>query len=71
MIKHVSDNTIEHKLTNQEVYLINPGGCENYEGVVTRVFLIGNEEWADIKWELPYHPCTSPMQVIHLKEKLT
>ena len=44
----------------------NPGGYDNYQGTVKRVFMWGDQEWADIKWDLPYHPCTTPMETRHL-----
>jgi len=48
------------------VILNNPGGYNNYQGTVKRVFSIGNQEWADIEWDMPVHPCTTPMETRHL-----
>lgn len=50
------------------VILNNPGGYNGYEGTVCRVFKSGGvgDEWADILWDIPHHPCTSPMQTRHL-----
>ena len=53
-----------HRLVR--VILDNPGGYNNYQGIVTRVFSIGNQEWADIEWDMPIHPCTTPMETRHL-----
>ena len=39
---------MKEKLLNQRVVLNNPYGYDNYQGTVTRVYMIGNEEWADI-----------------------
>jgi hypothetical protein len=48
------------------VILDNPGGYNNYQGTVKRVFSVGNQEWADIEWDMPIHPCTTPMETRHL-----
>lgn len=45
----------------------NPGGYDKYAGTVTRVFEWGKDRWwADINWDLPVHPCTTPMEIKHL-----
>jgi len=44
----------------------NPQGCRDYQGTVKRIFKVGNQEWADINWDIPVHPCTTPMQTKHL-----
>lgn len=51
---------------NVPVILRNPGGYNNYHGTIKRVFMWGNQEWADIDWDIPVPPCTSPMQTEHL-----
>lgn len=48
------------------VILNNPNGYNNYQGTVKRVFMWGNQEWADIEWDVPIHPCTTPMETKHL-----
>ncbi len=49
-----------------KVKLHNPGGYDNYQGKITRIFDWGGETWADVEWETAFHPCTTPMQIEHL-----
>lgn len=52
---------------NYEVRYLNPGGYDKYTGTVTAVFNWGGAMWADIKWRTRGHPCTTPMELIHVK----
>jgi hypothetical protein len=31
-----------------------------------KVFAIGTQEWADVDWDTPVHPCTTPIETRHL-----
>ena len=57
---------------NQRVVLNNPDpdGYDNYQGTVTHVYMIGNQEWAKIDWDCSIHPCTTPMETKHLIPQL-
>ncbi len=44
------------------------GGYPYYEGIVTSIERVGHTgPWAHIKWKCPVHPCTTPMELEHLR----
>lgn len=60
------------ELVGKRVFLINPGGYSRYAGTVLgRVKnLEGStlyDDWADIDWDCKVHPCTTPMEIKHLR----
>lgn len=58
------------QLIGKRVRLINPGGYDKYEGSIIDInpFDLKNEnEWVGIKWDIPFHPCTTPIELKNLQ----
>ena len=56
-----------NKYIGRRVRLINPCGYQNYEGDIISVEKIGKDIWADVKWDVLYYPCVSPINIINLE----
>ena len=57
-------------LIGKRVRLINPGGYDKYEGSIidSNPFNLKKEnEWVDVKWDISFHPCTTPIELKHLQ----
>ena len=65
MIKKAKDKK-PLDLSGIRVVLNNPSGFRGYKGTVKKVFAIGTQEWADVDWDTPVHPCTTPIETRHL-----
>ena len=50
--------------TGDRVKLINPNGYDNFQGTLKEKYY---STWWHIEWDLPYHPCTSPMEEEYLE----
>ena len=66
MIKKAKDKKPLDFLSGIRVVLNNPSGFRGYKGTVKKVFAIGTQEWADVDWDTPVHPCTTPIETRHL-----
>jgi hypothetical protein len=65
---YLGEESTHEVKSGDRVRLINKGGYNNYQGTVTKVQMHGNSgPWADIKWDMPHHPCTTPMETKHLE----
>lgn len=65
-------HTIDDLIGKRVRYLNLPGGYPDYRGTVVGRWpaFAGSgvqDNWADIKWDVPYHPCTNPMEIVHLE----
>lgn len=65
---YLGEESTHEVKAGDRVRLINKGGYDNYQGTVTKIQMHGKSgPWADIKWDMPHHPCTTPMETKHLE----
>lgn len=69
---YLGEESTHEVKAGDRVRLINKGGYNNYQGTVTKIQMHGKSgPWADIKWDMPHHPCTTPMETKHLEVVVT
>ena len=58
---------MSYKIGSRVSLIQHPDKYQNYQGTLTGIYALGRDIWAIVEWDMPVHPCTSPIMLYHVK----